>query len=173
MSHAQWYQTVGQWEEYYAGIDEWIADYNREEEAMKVSQMMSRKFLTKDDCDPPILVTIKSIERVNVAKEGAEEEFRYAMHFDETDKPLVLNSTNIQLCQLICNGSDDTDDWIGHKIVLYNDPNVSFAGKITGGIRVRKPKKAVQEAIEASKAHLRKPDPVKQALEDEFGDIPF
>jgi hypothetical protein len=50
-----------------------------------------------------------------------------------------LNATNIQLCAQIC-GSEDTDFWIGKRIVLYTDPNVSYQGKLIGGIRVRAPK---------------------------------
>lgn len=168
-----WYDQVGLREEW--EIRQWVKDYEQEEEAMKVSQMMSKKFLTKEDCDPPILVTIESIERVNVAKEGTEEEFRFAMHFAETDKPLVLNATNIQACQMACGGDEETDNWIGHKIVLYNDPNVSFAGKITGGIRLRAPKQAVRKAIEDSKALLAKSKKV-ETLVDEYTDedgIPF
>lgn len=76
---------------------------------------------------------------MNVAVEGADPEYKWTMSFQETDKPMVLNSTNIQLCAKACD-SEDTDDWIGKKVVLYDDPNVSFAGKLTGGIRIRAPR---------------------------------
>jgi hypothetical protein len=33
--------------------------------------------------------------------------------------------------------SEESDGWIGKQIMLYNDPNVMFAGKLVGGIRVR------------------------------------
>ena len=137
----------------------------------KVHEMKDSKFLKKEDAGAGILVTIRSIDRENVAKEGAEPDMKYVMFFEETDKGMVLNMTNAQACQMACGGAEDTDDWIGHKVVLYNDPNVSYAGKITGGIRLRAPKKAVQQAIEASKKIL-KPDPV-QALSAMDDDIPF
>ena len=34
-------------------------------------------------------------------------------------------------------GSPETDDWKGKQITMYNDRTVSFAGKLTGGIRIR------------------------------------
>ena len=97
----------------------------------------------------------------NVAKEGADPEMKWCLTFQEIDKPLVLNATNVQLCEQIL-GSDDTDDWQGKRIVLYTDPNVSFQGKLTGGIRVRAPKPS---------AAPPPPAPVADSLTDD--DIPF
>jgi hypothetical protein len=108
---------------------------------MHISKMTESKYLKQDDVGDGKLVTIKGITRTNVAREDDEPEYKYTMAFQETDKPLVLNTTNIQLCARAC-GSDDTDDWVGKKIVLYTDPNVSYAGKLVGGIRIRAPKGA-------------------------------
>jgi hypothetical protein len=105
----------------------------------KTSEMRESKFLKKEDVGGGMLMTVEGCEPHNVAKEGAPPENKWCLMFSETDKPLVLNSTNIQLCERIF-GSDDTDEWIGKKIVLYTDPNVSYQGKVIGGIRVRAPK---------------------------------
>jgi hypothetical protein len=35
---------------------------------------------------------------------------------------------------------DIETSWVGSKIVLYNDSNVTFGGKLVGGIRVRTPR---------------------------------
>lgn len=112
----------------------------------KTSEMRESKFLKKEDVGRGTLVTIASIVRKNVAAEGAPDEAKWCMTFRELDKPLVLNATNIQLCEQIC-GSDDTDHWLGKQLVLYTDPNVSYAGKLVGGIRVRKPKNAPAPAV--------------------------
>lgn len=48
-----------------------------------------------------------------------------------------MNSTNIQLTTKVT-GTDETDDWPGQKIILYVDDNVSFGGKLVGGIRIRR-----------------------------------
>ncbi len=126
----------------------------------KTSEMRESKFLKQSDIGKGVLWTVHGVERVNVAKEGAEPEFKWAMNFSESDKPLVLNSTNIQLCERIF-GSDDTDHWNGKKLVLYTDPTVSYGGKVVGGIRVRQPK------ISA----VPTPAPAVEDLTDE--DIPF
>lgn len=105
----------------------------------KTSEMRESKFLKKEDVGRGALATIASCVQMNVAMEGATPEQKWCLTFHELEKPLVLNSTNIQLCQVIC-GSDDTDHWVGKRVVLYTDPNVSYQGKLIGGIRVRAPK---------------------------------
>lgn len=105
----------------------------------KISEMRESKFLKKEDVGRGTLATISGCQQHNVAMEGASPEHKWTLSFHELDKPLVLNSTNIQLCAQICQ-SEDTDHWTGKKIVLYTDPNVSYGGKLVGGIRVRAPK---------------------------------
>jgi hypothetical protein len=131
----------------------------------KTSEMRESKFLKQSDIGAGALMTVTGCEPHNVAKEGAEPENKWCLQFEETDKPLVLNSTNIQLCEKIF-GSDDTDDWIGKRIVLYTDPTISFQGKVVGGIRVRAPKTA--NKVAAPKAA---PKPVVEDLDE--SDIPF
>jgi len=105
----------------------------------RIDQMLESKFLKQSDVGPGVLMTVKSCEQHNVAKQGAEPEFKWCLTFREEEKPLVLNSTNIQLCKAVFD-SDDTDNWIGKPVVLYTDPTVMYAGKVVGGIRIRKPK---------------------------------
>jgi hypothetical protein len=127
---------------------------------MHISSLKNSNFLKKEDCDPPVLVTISSVTQENVAKEGAPQELKWCLHLEEFDKPMVLNSTNGQLIARIT-GSEETDDWNGHRVVLYHDPSVSFGGKIIGGIRVRAPKKQVS------------PAPTKPLVEEHETNIPF
>ena len=134
----------------------------------KISEMIESKFLKKEDVDPSVLVTIDRVAQNNVAMQGVDPEMKWCLYFLEMDKPMVMNSTNLHLAGNAC-GSDDTDDWIGKKIVLYNDPNVSFGGKLTGGIRVRSQKK-VQEPV----VPQRKTVPSRAAtVADLDDDIPF
>lgn len=130
-----------------------------------IGEMRESKFLKKEDVGRGALGTIESIVQMNVAKEGAGQELKWCMTFSEIEKPLVLNSTNIQLCAKIC-GSEDTDQWIGKRIVLYADPNVSYAGKLVGGIRVRAPKPGAV-------APPPPPPPVVTGPEMTDDDIPF
>lgn len=106
---------------------------------MHISELKESKFLKKEDAGDGILLTIAQVTQENVAKENAPEEPRWCLHFEETEKPMVLNNTNGQIIAAFT-ASEDSDGWIGHKIVLYHDPNVSFGGKLVGGIRVRAPK---------------------------------
>ena len=107
----------------------------------RTSEMRESKFLKQSDVGDGVLLTINGCAQHNVAMQGADPEMKWCLSFDEADKPLVLNSINAQLCEKAF-GSDDTDDWMGKQIVLYTDPNVSFGGKVVGGIRVRAPRKA-------------------------------
>lgn len=110
-----------------------------QEKTMHINDMKESKYLKKEDVGDGILVTIKSLDNQNVAPDNQEPENKYLLHFVEDIKPFVLNWTNIQLIAKACE-SEDTDDWKGKKIVLYNDPSVSFGNKLTGGIRVRAPR---------------------------------
>jgi hypothetical protein len=103
---------------------------------VKISELKKSRFMTKDDCEPPIKVTIAHISEENVAMENQAPDMRWALNFKEDLKPMILNSINAQIIAQITK-SEETDDWPGAVIVLYNDPTVSFGGKITGGIRVR------------------------------------
>jgi len=134
----------------------------------KTSEMRESKFLKKEDVGVGALLTVTGCERHNVAKEGADPEMKWCMTFAEAEKPMVLNATNIQLCESIF-ASDDTDDWKGKQLVLYTDPNVSYQGKLIGGIRVRAPrvKKAV---VVVPVAAAPPPLPVEELTDD---DIPF
>lgn len=113
---------------------------------MKATAMIPSKFLKQGDVDPPKLVTIKAMRQTNVAMDDQPEELKWTVLFKELDKPMVLNSTNIQLL-IKALGTDETDEWVGKQVVVYNDPNVSFGGKITGGVRIRAPKKKTAEAM--------------------------
>jgi hypothetical protein len=113
----------------------------------KTSEMRESKFLKKEDVGSGALVTVRAVMQKNVAAEGAGEEKKWCLIFREMEKPFVLNFTNIQICEEIF-GSDDTDHWTGKRLVLYTDPNVMYAGKRVGGIRVRAPKATAPPPVE-------------------------
>jgi len=105
-----------------------------------ISQLKESKYLKKEDCVPPLLLTIASCDQVDVAMEGDPPDIKWCVHFVEDVKPMILNSTNAELISRAVQ-SEVTEEWTGRKIVLFSDPNVSFKGKLVGGIRVRPPKK--------------------------------
>lgn len=103
-----------------------------------INQMIESKYLKQSDLDGEVDVTIVKVGQMNVAREDEQPEMKWAMKFQEFKKPMILNSTNLQLLAKAC-GSEESDDWVGKKIVIYADPNVSFGGKLVGGLRVKLP----------------------------------
>ena len=111
-----------------------------------INDIKQSKFLKKEDVGDGVLVTIHSVQQMNIAKEGADEELKWTVSFVELEKPMVLNSTNAQVIAKITGFENDIEiNWKGKVVVLYDDPNVSYAGKITGGIRVRAARKQAEE----------------------------
>lgn len=97
-----------------------------------ISEVRESRFLKKEDC--PLTLTIARVSQENVGLEG-KEDLRWVLLFNETEKGMIINTTNAQI--MADNfGSDEMDDWAGKKVHLYNDKNVMFAGKRVGGIRV-------------------------------------
>jgi len=141
---------------------------------MKTSELKQSKYLKKEDCGADgILVTITGLKQENVAMDNKPEDLKWLISFREC-KPMVLNGTNTALIEKAL-GTDETDDWIGKQIVLFNDENVSFGGEIVGGIRcdvVRTKryhaKKNGAAPVKASRPHVD--DGSIEAMAD---DIPF
>jgi len=122
---------------------------------MKVSQMIESKYLKQSDIDGDVTITVQSLKRVNVARDDEDPDYKWTCKFEEFEKPMVLNSTNIKRMAKAL--GDDTDDWTGKKVVLYVDPDIEFGGNVVGGLRVRALKQL-------------RPAPSKRVNDD---DIPF
>ncbi len=103
---------------------------------MRIGEMKESKYLKKEDVGAGKLVTISGMEQQNVAMEDQPPEMKWIIHFKEFQKGMVLNWTNIQLIAKAV-GDEETDAWAGKQIVIYEDENVSFGGKLVGGIRCR------------------------------------
>jgi len=112
---------------------------------MNISELSVSNYLKKEDVMPPVIVTISSITKENLAKENETPEYKYILNFSEALKPMVLNMTNGKLIAMVT-GEQDTDNWIGKKITLWNDPTVTFGEKMTGGIRIQMPQQQAQAA---------------------------
>lgn len=156
---------------------------------MKVSDLKQSKYLTKNDCGKGILVTIADVKQENLALTGQPIQLKWCMYFQEDVKPLVLNATKGQILQVIF-GSDNSDDWLGKKIVAFHDPTITNRGQVVGGIGIRAPRnQPVQPAQAQAQAQPQQlaalapkvqPAPVQpQAAqawaepEDDGSEIPF
>lgn len=105
---------------------------------MKISEMLPSSYLKQSDFNESgFIVTIASFSKKNLALPSEPEDLKWVMYFQEFEKGMVLNSTNIQAAAKAC-GSEDTDDWIGKEIIVFVDPNVGYGGKTTGGLRIKR-----------------------------------
>jgi len=95
------------------------------------------KYLSKSDVgEDGLILTVKGF-RMEAIKGDEGEEEKIVLHFREAVKPMILNRTNAQL-MAIATGSSKAGDAVGKQIVVFNDPTVSFGGKVTGGLRIKK-----------------------------------
>lgn len=96
--------------------------------------MFPSKWLKAEDFedDEERIVQIKDVTREEFGQ-GAKAEQKFVAHFLR-EKPLVLNKTNANvLFQLL---GQDTDEWIGKKVVLLTKEVDSF-GDVVRAIRVK------------------------------------
>ena len=82
-----------------------------------------------------MIFTIKQVKQENdVRVAGKKGNFNIA-YFNEGIKPLVLNATNSKVMKGLTNSSF-VEDWHDITVRLYIDPNASFGGEKTGGVRI-------------------------------------
>jgi hypothetical protein len=127
----------------------------------KVSEMIVSKFLRKEDFDEDRVLTIKGVKLEDMPGDDGQQ--KWVLYFREEPKGMALNITTIRVLEQAYGG--DSDQWIGNKVKVYVDPNVSFGGKIVGGLRLR-----------TSKVTVKAPPPKEEPRPDENefdDDIPF
>ena len=111
---------------------------------MKVDDFGQSDYLKRPDVEPPILVTIKSVELKNMAKDNQPQEMKPVIEFFEISKRMSCNKTNFKRIAKET-GEPDSDDWAGKKIVLWFNEDIEFGGEQVGGIRVRGVKSQVEQ----------------------------
>jgi len=115
------------------------------------------KYLKKEDVgDDGVILTIKGFEYEMVEGDNGDEK-KLIMYFEENYNPMVVNRTNAQLIA-VATGATKSGEAKGKEIVVYNDPTISFGGKVTGGIRIKKlagaPKQANKQDLSDIKNDL-------------------
>jgi hypothetical protein len=124
----------------------------------KVSEMIVSKFLRKEDFDEDRVLTIKGVKLEDMPGDDGQQ--KWVLYFREEPKGMALNITTIRVLEQAYGG--DSDQWIGNKVKVYVDPNVSFGGKIVGGLRLRTSKVVAKPAP---------PPPAETAtVDDDFDD---
>lgn len=104
--------------------------------------LKNSRFLTKEDCDPPIAVTFDGqCNYENVAPPGMPDADKWVVYFNDLQlvkpdenistpsiKPLVLNNARGKQIKKFL-GSADTDTWTDKKVVLFHDESVMMAAR--------------------------------------------
>jgi len=95
------------------------------------------KFLKRSDVgEDGMVLTIKGF-KIDSVKGDEGEEDKIVMHFVEDMKPMILNKTNSNLLA-VCTGVRTAGEAKGKQVVVYDDPTISYGGRITGGLRIKK-----------------------------------
>lgn len=112
-------------------------------------------YLKKDDVgEDGVILTIRGFKQETL-KTDQGDETKVVMYFVEDGyKPMVLNTTNATILGKIT-GCQTAGEARGKQVIVYDDPTVSFGGKNTGGLRLKKvqgapsvPKQAAPAAID-------------------------
>jgi len=94
------------------------------------------KYLKKEDVPASGRdVTVKGFKKETLKGDNGDEE-KIVLYFEELEKGMVLNQTNVQRLKMATNAKT-TEEVKGKKVNLYNDKYVEFGGKIVGGLRIR------------------------------------
>lgn len=102
---------------------------------MKVGKFVS-PFLKADDVKAPMTLTIESVESVSFRNEGEEDRECILVKFREVDQGAVAGKPALrQLIEIF--GSDETEDWLAKKVVLFVDKDVKYKGKRMACLRFR------------------------------------
>lgn len=128
----------------------------------KVNEMIVSKFLRKEDFDEDRVMTIRNVKLEDMPGDSGDQ--KWVLYFKEEAKGMALNVTTIRVLEQAF--GDDTDHWVGNRVMVYVDPNVSFGGKVVGGLRLRTPKKQATRAPTP---------PVDESFDHDFADksVPF
>jgi hypothetical protein len=104
-------------------------------------------YLKKEDFPKPETLTIDEVREEEVTAPGSKPKRKVVLYFKGIDKGLVLNQANGNAL-FDMTGQEDPEQWVGRNAEVYHDPNVTYAGKRVGGIRLRKPTAvAVEETV--------------------------
>ena len=109
-----------------------------------------------------MVVTIVGVELTNAALESGPKDEKWCAVLKEfPGKLMVLNGTNQRMIAKVLD-TEETDEWVGRKIVLWDDESVEFKGQVVGGIRVKR-----------APGKVAKAPTVNDANEDAGEEIPF
>jgi hypothetical protein len=131
-----------------------------------VSADLTGQFLKQADFEDStgLMFTIARVEKTHFdAKNNRPAEDKWVAYF-EGDRCLGLNKTNLAL--LAKWYGKRARAWVGKPITVYRDENVSFGGRLTGGLRVRRPSKQELKLLSRKAVVDHEADDQEESKED-------
>ena len=107
-------------------------------QSFDMNDVLSSKWMSKEDV--PVQGVDLIMRAVTQESIGDDMEEKFALHFHGSYKPLLLNRTNTRIIMSLY--GPKTDAWVNQPICVYNDPTISYAGRLTGGVRLRMPQQS-------------------------------
>jgi hypothetical protein len=101
---------------------------------MKREEAFPSKYLSKEDVPQAVSVSIARISKTEIGDEE-NPKLKTIIEFNGFEKPMILNATNWDTLEAAY--GEESDGWIGKACEVFTDPNVMYAGKKTGGLRIR------------------------------------
>ncbi len=115
-----------------------------------ISKMIPSNYLKTGDIQADgeageLDVTIADVRQEELRVDGGETKSKWVCYFEEVERGLVLNKTNIEKLAKLC-GSEMSEDWTGKRVRLYVTP-VQFRGEEVDAIRIKRAVDAAQTQI--------------------------
>lgn len=130
-------------------LDEWRASVPHLEEILNmpnISDMIQSKYLRKEDIPQPVIVSIRGVQLESVGRgRDGEDDQKWIMYFNELPKGLRLNKTILVACAAAF--GPETELWTGKRVKLFNDPTITMAGQVVGGLRIKTPSIPAQNLV--------------------------
>src|SRR5664280_2846710 len=95
----------------------------------------SQYLSAKDIGDRKIRTKVAKVRQAELRGNDDKKKTKFVLFLESIDKPMVVNATNKNA--LVDALGRAPAKWIGATIGLYVDPTVTFAGKVTKGLRLR------------------------------------
>ena len=86
-----------------------------------------------------VVVTIFGVGTAKVTGQAGRKEDCFVVHFNEFDKPMILNRTNAKAIEKVA-GSGLVEEWVGVGVTLYVEKGVKAFGDVVDALRIRNKK---------------------------------
>ena len=101
------------------------------------NDFLGGNYLRKEDIHEPMTVTVANVWSEAVMNSARK---KLVISFNEIEKPLILNKTNIKRLVEIFD-TQETSRWQG-RVTLYVEQGVEYAGRVVGGLRLKQAEQA-------------------------------